>query len=272
MEVNDIISSGLLELYAAGLASPEEALQVQQWASQYPEVADELAKIETSLELYAQVHPLQPGASVKEKILEKIHDGEKAKVVSIVQPAPSVNRTEAESTPDFWRYTAAAAVVLLIGSCILNFILYNKNSLVHEQLQQSRAMAGILEQRNREMNDYLEKVRSKYSTPVSLAGVKVTDASAKVFWMKDNGDVYVDPSNLPAPAKDKQYELWALVEGNPAPVNAGIIITTRQGNTYSIQKMKNFGTAKVQAFAVSVEKESKVPAVTPAEVFAMGKM
>jgi hypothetical protein len=55
---------------------------------------------------------------------------------------------------------------------------------------------------------------------------------------------YVDPSSLPSAPKGKQYELWAIVDGQP--VNAGIIITTKKGDRYSIQKMKTFG--KVDAF------------------------
>ncbi len=86
----------------------------------------------------------------------------------------------------------------------INNLLQNIQKDRNDQLKQSREVASALEQRNKEMDDYLEKVRSKYSTPVSLAGIKVSDASAKVFWMKDNGDVYVDPSNLPAIEKGKQ--------------------------------------------------------------------
>ncbi len=271
MEVNDIISSGLLELYAAGLASQEEAAQVLQWIKQYPEVADELAEIEASLSMYAQSNGIEPDASVKEKVFERINEGEKAKVVPLTT-ITGESPVKVVRVSSVWKNVAAAAILLLIGSGVFNYIQYNKNAEVNDQLKQSREVASALEQRNKEMDDYLEKVRSKYSTPVSLAGIKVSDASAKVFWMKDNGDVYVDPSNLPAIEKGKQYELWAIIEGEAAPVNAGIIITTKEGNTYTIQKMKNFKGAKVQAFAVSVEKESRVPAVSPTEVYALGKM
>jgi anti-sigma-K factor RskA len=271
VELNDIISSGLLELYATGLVSQEEAAQVQQWAKQYPEVADELAQIEASLASYAQANAVQPDASVKAKVFERINEGEKAKVVPLTN-ATNNSSVKVVRISSAWKNVAAAAVVLLIGSGVLNFIQYNKNTEVNSQLLQSREVASILEQKNKEMDDYLEKVRNKYSTPVSLAGLEVKDAAAKVFWMKNTGDVYVDPSDLPAIEKGKQYELWAIIEGNPAPVNAGIIITTKEGNTYTIQKMKNFANAKVQAFAVSVEPESKTPAVTPTKVYALGKM
>ena len=271
MEVNDIISSGLLELYAAGLASQNEAVQVQQWLRQYPEVADELAQIEASLSSYAQANAVQPDASVKAKVFERINEGETAKVVPLINTS-SESSLKVVRISSVWKNAAAAAILLLIGSTVLNIIQYNKNSSVNSELQQSKEVASILEQKNKEMDDYLEKVRSKFSTPVSLAGLEVKEAAAKVFWMKNTGDVYVDPADLPAVEKGKQYELWAIIEGNPAPVNAGIIITTKEGNTYTIQKMKNFANAKVQAFAVSVEPESKTPAVTPTKVYALGKM
>ena len=58
MNKEDIISSGLLELYAVGLASPEEALQVEEWINQYPDLRQELDAIEGSLETYAQAHAI----------------------------------------------------------------------------------------------------------------------------------------------------------------------------------------------------------------------
>ena len=269
MELNDIISSGLLELYAAGLASQEEAAQVLQWARQYPEVADELAQIETSMSLYAQANAVLPDASVKAKIFERINESEKAKVVPLTNIA-AASPLKVVKISSAWKNAAAAAILLLIGSSVMNIVQYNNNTAVNKELEQSRDAAKNLEEKNKEMDYYLEAVRNKYSQQVSLAGLKVTDASAKVFWMKNTGDVYVDPSNLPAVEKGKQYELWAIIDNKP--VNAGIIITTKQGNTYTIQKMKGFGNIQVQAFAVSVEPESKTPATAPTEVYALGKM
>jgi len=68
----DIILSGLLELYALGLASPEETLQVEEWINQYPEIKQELDAIENSLETYAQANAIEPSSSVKDKIFSQI--------------------------------------------------------------------------------------------------------------------------------------------------------------------------------------------------------
>lgn len=273
MEVNNIISSGLLELYAAGLATQEEAAQVQQWVRQYPEVADELAAIEASLASYAQANALQPDASVKEKILQKIKEGDTAKVIPLTTAQESQPKVVTISTA--WKNVAAAAILLLIGSTLFNIVQFNKNKAVNDELALSKQQAAALAQEKlqlqgekSEINKYVETARNKYSQSVSVTGLNAADSSAKIFWMKNTGDVFVDPANLPALPSDKQYELWAIVDG--APVNAGIIINTAKG-TYRIQQMKAFGAAvKVQAFAVSVEPKSTTPAVKPTVVYAVG--
>lgn len=272
MEVNNIISSGLLELYAAGLASQEEAAQVQQWVLQYPEVADELAAIEASLATYAQASAMQPDASVKERLFERINEGDTAKVIPLTNTQESPLKVVKISSA--WKKVAAAAILLLIGSTVLNLVQYNKNSTVNNELAQTKQEAAalaqqkqLLEDERNDMNRYVETARNKYSQSVSVTGLNAADSSAKVFWMKNTGDVFVDPSNLPALPSDKQYELWAIVDG--APVNAGIVINTQKAG-YRVQQMKGFGTVKVQAFAVSVEPKSATPAVKPTVVYAVG--
>lgn len=266
MNANDIILSGILEMYAAGLTTPEENLQVQEYVRQYPEVAAELAAIEASIESYATGMQLQPDASVKAKVFARINEEGSAKVIPI-------NNASAQVVPisSGWKTAAAAAVLLLIASSVFNFFQFQKNNEINKQLAQSQATASDLEAKNTEMSNYLEMVRSKYSTPVQLAGLKETSAEAKVFWMKNNGDVYFDPTHMPAAPQGKQYELWAIIDGKP--VNAGIIITTKSGKQYSIQKMKAFaGDIKIQAFAISVEPENTTPAAAPTEVYAAGNM
>jgi len=74
LNTQDFISSGLLELYAAGLASSEERAQVENWVKQYPEVAAELKAIESGLESYAQANAVAPGNDVKDKIFAAINE------------------------------------------------------------------------------------------------------------------------------------------------------------------------------------------------------
>ena len=94
----------------------------------------------------------------------------------------------------------------------------------------------------------MDVMTDKNAMPVVLKGTeKSPDALAKIFWMKNTGDVYVDPTNLPQAPSGMQYQVWAIVDGKP--VDAGMIATEK--GVYKIQKMKSFG--KAQAFAITLE-------------------
>ena len=265
MEVNEIISSGLLELYVLGMATEQETAHVLAMAKQYPEVAAELASIEQGLERYAASNAVPPSPSVKQKILSQINTS--ADKERTLAPVVSIS--------PFWKYAAAASIILLIGSIVLNVVHYNKYRDANQQLTAANKERSAVEQQffalqqeNSEMKNDMNVVQSKYSEPVALRGLPAApDAAAKIFWMKNTGEVYIDPSNLPDAPAGKQYQLWGIVDGKP--VDGGMIVTTNKNNKYRIQKMKSFG--KAQAFAVTLETTGGNP--TPkGDMYVMGKM
>ena len=266
MEANDIILSGILELYATGSASAQEVGLVQKYAAQYPEVADELAKIETDMELYANAYALQPDASVKVKIFARINIEENIGIPLVAgkidEPAKIIG------VPAYWKYAAAAAIFLLLGSLAINVIEYNKNEVAIQQLQQTLKELAVLKDDNKIMKNDMSVVQNKYSIPVSLHGLDAApNAEAKIFYLKNTGEVYIDPTNLPDAPSGKQYQLWGIVDGKP--VSGGMILTSKRGDKYRIQKMKTFGHA--EAFAVTLE--SEVDNTSPkGPMFVMGKL
>lgn len=256
MEAQEIISSGLLELYVAGLTSKEETAQVEQWIKQYPEVSAELVQIQLGVEEYAFANAVKPDDSVKQKILSQINADEGAKIVAIKGESKLY---KVAGSVAYWKWAAAASILLLLASLALNVMFYGKYDTASKDLQQSQEELADAMQSNSSMKQDMNIVQSKYSEPVSLHGMKVApDAAAKIFWMKNTGEVYVDPSNLPDIAQGKQFQLWAIVDGKP--VDAGMILTSKKGDKYRIQKMKTFGTA--QAFAITIEKEGGSPTPT----------
>ena len=266
METKDIISSGLLELYAAGLTSKEETIEVAQWVAQYPEVAAELAEITSSIETYAHAQAIQPGPSVKEKIFARLREEESVKVAPVSWPQN--NGLVKPMVASWWRIAAAASIALLLGSIAFNIVTYNKYDNADKELIAARTALDTLEEKSRRMEEDMSVVQSKYSVPVALKGLEASpDAAAKIFWMQNTGEVFIDPSNLPDAPQGKQYQLWAIVDGKP--VDGGMILTSKRGDKYRIQKMKTFG--KAEAFAVTLEDEKGNP--TPkGPMFVMGKM
>lgn len=297
MDIKDIISTGLLELYVTGLANNEDVNTVEQWSAQYPEVRKEIGELERIMEAYALSVAIEPDSSLKQKILAKLDDNkltQKTNLYSTNRGGNEINilafgkdnDAKVYSMPSYFKLAAAACIVLLLGSLVANYILYNKynsdksQSLVYTQRYDSvvnlrktdSAVMLALQQKISERNnnplknpntfpqsnnitnanegisEYANVAGDKYSVPVVLKGTKKSpDALAKIFWMKNTGAVYVDATFLPHAPQGKQYQLWAIVNG--APVDAGMIKT--DNSTYKIQKMKSFGSA--EAFAITLE-------------------
>jgi len=252
----DIISSGLLESYAAGMASDAEKQQVAAWVKQYPEVAAELESIEQALETYTLTNAVAPAAGVRDKVLATINGQQTASPVKVV----SLNK-------NYWKWAAAAAVVLLIGSTALNINYYSKYTAADAKLKESQEQLVAAAQQVNNLKEDLSPVTNKYSKPVSLTGTPaLPDATAKIFWLTNTGEVMIDASNLPDAPSGKQYQFWAIVDGQP--VDGGLIITNDKGKKFHMQKMKTFGRA--EAFAISLEKEGG--SLKPTEVVSVGKI
>ncbi|HEY5407394.1 MAG TPA: hypothetical protein VIJ92_09905, partial [Ginsengibacter sp.] len=128
MNKEDIISSGLLELYACGLTSPEEARQVEDWIKEYPEIKQELDAIEVSLESYAQANAMEPSASVKDKIFSQLKNEDNIERVVVSNNIPSTKFAaepkKVYRIPTFFKMAAAAMIILLLGSVVLNYSYY----------------------------------------------------------------------------------------------------------------------------------------------------
>ncbi|MEP7233461.1 MAG: anti-sigma factor [Ginsengibacter sp.] len=267
MNINDIISSGLLELYAMGLSSPEETARVESWIAEYPEVKKELLEIEISLESYAQANAIQPSVSVKDKILAEINQEKKENNLSFTKTETVKPELVIYRIPSYFKLTAAAMLVLLIGSAILNYSYYNKYQSTSNDLQVAQQKIAEKDSMNLAMNKDMDVITDKSTLPVVLTGTAHSpEALAKIFWMRNTGEVYIDPSNLPAVPSGKQYQLWAIVDGKPI---SGGMISTEKG-TYHIQKMKSFG--KADAFAITLEKEGGSDTPTMDEMFVISKI
>ncbi len=264
MEIKHIISSGLLEMHVTGIASAAETAQVQGWAAKYPEVKAELDAIEKSMESYAMAHAIEPPASLKEIVLQNFISANTHTHSNHTTPAKVVGISS------FWKYAAAASVILFFGSAVLNFVYYGKLQNTTSAYEQTQKELTAVNQQLNGMNEDMSVVKNKYSQPVSLNGLPAApDAAAKIFWMKNTGEVYIDPSNLPDTPEGMQYQLWGFVDGKP--VDAGLIITTKKENKFRIQKMKGFGKIKVEAFAVTLETTGGNP--TPkGEIYVLGKI
>jgi len=137
VNIDNYISSGAIESYVLGLATAQEAAEVQQLSLQYPEIKQAIADFEASLEAAAFANAITPAASSKEKLMFALQDEFVAPSITNIEPsAIVVAMDENVTTPEQkmavvrkmnpLRFVAAASIILLIVSGGLNIYFYSK--------------------------------------------------------------------------------------------------------------------------------------------------
>lgn len=246
MNIQDIISSGLLEMYATGNTTLEENAQVEALVAQYPEVKEELKLVEKALEAYAFASSIQPKIHIQNKLFSQLNFN---------QPLENKPTAKVISLSPLKMF-AAAAVLLLLGSIIFNVVFYNKYKEVIDVVSASKLQIEQLQSETMGASEEMKIVQSKYSLPLKMNGSELApEADAKIYWLTNTGEIFIDPRNLPPTPAGKQYQLWAIVDGKA--VDAGLI-KSKDGRTFRLQQMKTFG--KAQAFAITLEVEGGVEA------------
>jgi anti-sigma-K factor RskA len=242
MNVKEYISSGIIESYVMGLASEVERQEFEANCLQYPEIAEARNAFEIALEEQLL------GDAVSAPVFLKGQIEERLKSSSI---ETTISDTEEERTPvrkiGIWRWVAAASLILMAGTIYWAVTtnkkyqdLQAKNRELQNQVQQSTAQMN-------EVQDDLDKLRNH---PMKTAALKSGDNSAYaiVYWdtVSASKDVYLMINNLPQPASDKQYQLWALLNGQP--IDLGMIEVRQQRLLYRMKNVQN-----AQAFAITLE-------------------
>ncbi|MDO1448120.1 anti-sigma factor [Rhodocytophaga aerolata] len=272
MDIQAYIASGVLESYVLGIASPEETAEVERLAKQYPQIKAEIEAIRASLEAYIMQHEQVPPASLKKKIWYKLEQLDTDEV-SMPEEISLNSSRETKTGRNFTMYWLAAAVTGFILSIGLNAYLYNQLTDTKQQLAaattRNQSLSASLQVRQTDYTQALaelEILRNPDNRPIFLGGQEpAPGAAVMVYWNKDKQQVHLAVHNLPAPSPDKQYQLWAIVDGKP--VDAGMLELKEQGP--QLQKMKNIG--KAEAFAITLEKKGGNP--TPeGQIYVLGKV
>lgn len=257
MDINEIIESGLLELYVLDLTSADETKQVEAWRAQHPQVNDEIAKIEETVAEYMKQFDKAPPAELKDKILVQLG----------IDKDNIPHRANMKVT--WMRYSMVASVALLIGSVIMNLFFYNKWQTSEQQVatlegekQSILAEADLQKAKLQQQASDLSVLKSPSLKVVSLNSVNKGDEKVTVYWDTEENIVFVNVNNLPELPNDKQYQLWALDNGQP--IDAGVM----ELGIENLQKLKNINNA--QAFAITIEKRGGAVSPTLEQMVVLG--
>jgi len=173
----------------------------------------------------------------------------------------------------YFRYGIAASIFLLLISSITNIFLMKQmrdmSAEISRMNKENTYMAAEMkDQKNTlaKMNLHMGVVTNPQNEIVTMKGMDVSPSSmATVYWNKTSSEVYLMVNNLVAPPSDKQYQLWAIVDGKP--VDAGVF---SMNDDMGLQSMKNIQNAT--AFAVTLEKMGGSPTPTLEAMYLMGEV
>jgi anti-sigma-K factor RskA len=285
VNIQEYISSGIVEAYVLGMADREERAEFERICAAHAEVRRARELFELSLEEQVLSNAVMPSKNVRSKIFAEIEiESEKIGKASDHESgeehgleAGRATVTSAKVPSIGWqRYLAAASVILLLISTALNFYLFNQYKTYSQRygvlLNQQTELAKNNEVLQTRVNTYdstLAMLRNSNMTVIKMPGTNVPSSPdstsvATVYWDTKSKDVYLLVNNLPQPPSDKQYQLWAIVDGQP--IDAGVFDLQ---SSPGFVRMKNMPRAQV--FAVTLEKRGG--SVTPqGPMYVLGKV
>jgi hypothetical protein len=286
LDIKEYISSGILELYAAGALSEDEAREVESMALKYPEVRSEIEAIQKALDSYSASFKKNPRPEMRQEILDKIDEiegrsPENIFSISSTKQAPGYSGAQNVlpnyyERPSKFRYLMAAVWVFLALNIIGNVVFYTKLKGTQNE------MSGIINENNKMKLEYekikldmekksvdMKMVMNRSNKIVDMKGMEIAPQSfATVYWNPNSKQVMLNVNNLPMPPADKQYQLWALKDGKPIDAGVFEMKPGTEGDMY----MMPVTISEADAFAVTLEKKGGSPAPTLTQLYVMGKI
>ncbi|NIG55933.1 anti-sigma factor [Chitinophaga sp. Cy-1792] len=230
---------------------------------QYPELAAAVTEFERALESAGTWSHTPAPSTVRDDFLHAIKNTSPLQQTTITSPKSANSRK-------FMRI--AAALLLLLGiSGICNILLFRKYEGVTREYysllgktQELRAGKQQAENNINTIRQDMGIVSARAIKKIILSGVPgKEDHQVTIYWDTTSHKVYLFQEKLPDAPAGKQYQLWAITEGNP--VDAGLL-----DNCHGLCKMKDIG--KAQAFAITLEHTGGNITPSTDQLYVMGKV
>lgn len=260
MNTNEIIESGILELYVTGALPQDEIVEVETALQNSNELQQEVERIEHSLISLAEAVAPPIPAMVWSYILTSIS---KVKQMGI---------TDHKST-NWAAITGWAAALLAIAGI---FWMLTQNNALQDSIVNSEAENEMLQQEIEatnsqlaETNQVLNVLRTKELKSYTLPGNQAVapEAYAKAYLNNDANIAYIDAKGLPKAPRGKVYQVWSLIVEPLTPTSMGLLSDVELlGN--DIYEFKNFPNP--EAIGITLEPEGGSETPTLSQLYILG--
>lgn len=235
------ISSGILELYVSGGLSEQEIAEVERMAQTYPEVQSEISAIEESIAKVALGFSRKPKRDLLAGVMDMIEEEEDAAII------PLVNENKDTKAKTNFRWLAIAAAIALLISLAFNILQLQQIKENQLQIASLTQINEVFAEQNQRTSEKLEILSSPLYKRIDMKGQASSPNSlASVYYSASKKEIYLNTGNLSLTDKEKQFQLWAIIDG--VPVDAGVFDPV-EGNLTRLKSL----SGNIQAFAVTLE-------------------
>jgi len=268
LDIRQYISSGILEQFVLGELSAKESKEVMQMVAQHPNVARELDAIEAALEQVGQLNAVTPPAGAEAAILQHIRNYETG---NLPKDKPTNGANTAPKGGGGW--ISGLLGLGLLAVAFWAYSQYSANQTLSAQNEtlsaEKAALQADCDTKRTAQNQQIAFLRNPNTKPVVMAGTPLSPSSvATVFYNEAASQAFLDVSNLPTPAANQQYQLWAIVDGAPVDMGVFDIAATTQDTTFqSVPFIEN-----PQAFAVTLEPKGGSENPTLDQMYVVGNV
>ncbi len=249
MRKNEIIESGLLELFVAQALDEKDRQIVLKALDDYPELLQHLSEIEYAFQYVAQANAISPSRGLKPVILSQISNEHPQESTSKNQSPPKV---KASGSGFLWPFILSA--VSLIG---LFFYFTNKNNGYKTLMKEWEAEKIVCDSIKAEDTRKSNILSALTSRDIKILEADPTDKyPATSLYMYNDQSLkknFIQIKNLPPIASDQSYQLWSLKDdSDPIPLD----VFEDQQNLIEVQFVSD-----TRNYAITIEQKggSKVP-------------
>ncbi|MGY6561915.1 MAG: anti-sigma factor domain-containing protein [Luteibaculaceae bacterium] len=271
MEPKEFIESGILERFVLGECTSTEVQTVLQMKKQYPEVAKEIEIIEDQLFVLDSKLGVEPNKNAKQNLFNAIFGNEEiadnsASSTQVLEKKEETSEAKVISLKKRYSLLLAASYTGLALSLGINVYQYSTinqtQSLINVQYAQNELLqeeyntvVNKLEESSVFISQLSEEIPlyrnpSTKLTKMQSTGLKES-AEADLIWNNQLKKAFVNIASLPELPSDKQYQLWAIVEGKP--VDMGVLNLTVE-QLFGIEKLAEVPYVEnAVAYAITIE-------------------
>ena len=241
MDVREYIESGIVEMYATGALNQTDSADFEQKALMYPEIRQELLRIQGAWEKFASAYARNPRPAARERILGTFAEEKNDKPAK----KKSSDKTPEEKHYLTYKYLIAASLAALVVSTFASWFFYSRSNEAEDRYTQSLKDKKLLAQNYNVVKGEFDKnlatliILRDPAAPVFELDPSDTSGHflARIYWDPSSALSYVDILGIPAPEYGRVFQVWA-VKGKTY-TDAGVIEYSIDG----VQRLKDIREA-----------------------------